>query len=300
MDLNEVAIFIKVIQAGSFSLAAHQLGMPNSTVSSKISSLEKRLGITLINRTTRKLSITPAGQVYFNRCIQGLHEFEVAEVEITATQSEPQGLLRLTAPTELGSSVLPNLIAEYLKKYEKVQIELILADRRIDLVSENIDLALRAGVLKDSSLLAKKLGSVFFAPFASAKYIKTHGSPQHPRDLKLHQTLQFTALGSKDWKLSNGHGSISAATSSRVLINDMNTIKSLVLSDGGIALLPTFFCYPEVIAGKLVRLLPDWKSDLNPIHFVYPAQKFVSLKLSSFIRFTSEKIKESLGRFTDI
>ncbi len=145
MDFNEVAIFIKVVQEGSFSKAAHNLGMPNSTVSAKISSLEKRLGVTLIQRTTRKLNITPAGNAYFKRCMLGLEEIKAAEAEIANIQGEPQGLLRITAPFELGSTVLPQIVSSFIKKYSKVRIELILTDRRVDLLSENIDLAIRAG-----------------------------------------------------------------------------------------------------------------------------------------------------------
>ena len=192
MDLNEVAVFIKVVQLGSFSGAAKQLAMPNSTVSSKVSSLEKRLGVTLIQRTTRKLNITPAGQAYFNRCIQGLEEIHAAEMEIAAVQGEPQGLLRITAPIDLGSRVLPQLVSDFTNTYPKVRVELILSDRKVDLLSESVDLAIRAGDLRDSTLIAKKVGSVYFAPFASARYLKAKGIPTHPRDLRLHHCLQFT------------------------------------------------------------------------------------------------------------
>ena len=159
MDFNEVAIFIQVVQEGSFSNAAKKLGMPNSTVSAKVSSLEKRLGITLIQRTTRKLNITPAGQSYFKRCMTGLEEIKAAESEIASIQGEPQRLLRITAPTELGSSILPLIVSDYTKKFPKIRIEVILTDRRVDLLSENVDLAIRAGELKEL-----KVPSMFLFP----------------------------------------------------------------------------------------------------------------------------------------
>lgn len=297
MDFNEVAIFIKVVQEGSFSKAAHALGMPNSTVSAKISNLEKRLGVTLIQRTTRKLNITPAGDAYFKRCMMGLEEIKAAEAEIANIQGEPQGLLRITAPTELGGTVLPGIISQYMKKFPKVRIELILTDRRVDLVSENIDLAIRAGEMKDSTLIAKKIGSNYFAPFASPKYIKSKGEPTHPRELKQHMCLQFTPIGVDEWKMTGPKGSLNVPLSARVLINDMAALKQMAIMGDGIVFLPTYYCFTEVRNKTLVRILPEWRSNIAPIHFVYPAQRFVTPKLSSFIAMSADTMKKSFEDF---
>lgn len=294
MDLNEVFIFIKVVQLGSFSQAAKLLDMPNSTVSSKISSLEKRLGTTLITRTTRRLNITPAGMAYYKKCLLGLEEIKTAEAEISALQSEPQGLLRITAPVDLGSSVLPPIISAYLQKYPKVQVEVILTDRRVELLSESIDLALRAGELKDSTLIGKKLGQGYFSPVASAKYLKTRQALTHPRDLKNHQCLHFTPLGSETWKLVSSKGHLNISLHSRLVINDLAMLKTLTMNGVGISLLPSFYCYQELEQGKLVRVLPGWQTAPSPIHFVYPAQKFVSSKLSAFIELATEPIRKAL------
>lgn len=297
MDFNEVAIFIEVIQAGSFSQAAKKLGMPNSTVSAKISSLERRLGITLIQRTTRKLNITPAGDAYYKRCMQGLEEIKAAEAEIANVQGEPQGLLRVTAPTELGGSVLPALISEYTKKYPKVRVEILLTDRRVDLLSENVDLAIRAGEMKDSSLMAKRIGSIYFAPFASPKYLKQKGTPSHPRELRQMDCLQFTPLGLEEWKMTGPKGSLNVPLAARVFINDMSALKRMAVMDDGIIFLPTYYCYHEVKTKQLVRILPDWRSNLTPVHFVYPAQRYVTPKLSAFISMGSEFIKRAFEDF---
>ena len=293
MDFNEVAIFISVVQEGSFSQAAKKLGMPNSTVSAKVSNLEKRLGVTLIQRTTRKLNITPAGQAYFKRCIQGLEEIKAAESEIAAVQGEPQGLLRITAPNELGSSILPGIVSQYIKKYPKARIEVLLTDRRVDLLSENVDLAIRAGELKDSSLIAKRIGTLYFAPFASPKYLKTKGTPTHPRELRNHSCLQFTPVGVDEWKMTSAKGSLNVPIPGRILINDMFALKKMALMDDGIVFLPTYYCYQEVKSNKLIRILPEWRSHLTPIHFVYPAQRFVTPKLSAFITLATDIIKRS-------
>lgn len=293
MDLNEISIFIKVVQAGSFSLAAKQLLMPISTVSSKVSSLEKRLGVTLIQRTTRKLHVTNAGQAYFKRCIEGLSAIQAGETEIASTQLEPQGLLRVTAPVELGSTALPSLVSDFTNLYPKVRVEMILTDRTVDLLGEGVDLAIRAGDLEDSSLIAKKIGSAYFGIYASPKYLKAKGTPLHPKELKPHSCIQFTPIGVDEWVLVNGKTSFTAQVSGKVIANDLNMVKLLLLKGDGIALLPASSCQGDVSTGKLVRILPDWKTGTAPVHFVYPAQRFVTPKLSAFIAFSTDLLKQS-------
>lgn len=297
MDFNEVAIFIQVVQAGSFSHAAKKLGMPNSTVSAKISSLEKRLGVTLIQRTTRKLNITPAGDAYYKRCMLGLEEIRAAEAEIANIQGEPQGLLRITAPSDLGGTVLPKLISAYTKAYPKVRVEILLTDRRVDLLSENVDLAIRAGEMKDSTLIAKRIGAAYFAPFASPKYLKQKGTPTHPRELRQHDCLQFTPLGLDEWKMTSSKGSLNVPLSARVFVNDMTMLKKMAIMGDGIVFLPTYYCYTEVKSKELIRILPEWRSHLAPLHFVYPAQRFVTPKLSAFIAMGAEAMKKSFEDF---
>lgn len=294
MDLNEVYVFIKVVQTGSFSQAAKQLDMPNSTVSYKVSSLEKRLGITLITRTTRRLKVTPAGEAYFKKCLQGIEEIKAGEDELASTQGDPQGLLRLTAPVELGASILPPIVAAYIAKYPKVSVEVVLTDRRVELLAEGIDLAIRAGDLKDSTLIGKKLGYGNFMLIASPKYIKNFGEPAHPRDLKNHQCLHFTPLGFESWKLTGPKGTLNVPVPGKVIVNDVSMLRSLVSSGMGIALLPSFYCLSELKTGKLIRVLADWHTAPSPVQFVYPAQKFVSPKLSAFIEMATGPIKASL------
>lgn len=294
MDLNEIVVFIKVVQTGSFTQAARQLDMPNSTVSSKVSSLEKRLATTLITRTTRRLNVTPAGQAYFKKCLLGLEEIKAGEDEIAASQGEPQGLLRLTAPVELGASLLPQLILAYTTKYPKVSVEVILTDRRVELLTENIDLAIRAGDLRDSTLIGKKLGVSGFFIFCSPKYLKLRGQPKHPRELKDHNCLHFTPLGSESWKLVGPKGALNVSVPSKMIVNDLTMLKSLTASGMGISLLPSFYCKSEMQAGKLVRILPEWQTTPTPVQFVYPAQKFISSKLSAFINLATDPIKELL------
>jgi DNA-binding transcriptional LysR family regulator len=295
MDLNELQIFVRVVQAGSFSQAAKSLDMPNSTVSAKISSLEKRLGVTLLHRTTRKLNVTQAGEVFFAKCLSAIEDLRGAEEELSQNQSAPQGNLKVTAPAVLGSSLLPEVITRFLTQFPKMNIELILSDRAEDLITAGIDLAIRAGDLKDSSLVAKKIGVSYFAPFATAAYLKTHGTPAHPKDLRSHCCLQFSPMGKESWELiSKSKQKVIVPLPSKVVIDDLNAIKELTLANQGIALLPTFTCGPELKKNKLIRVLPDWRSDVRPLNFLYPPQKFVAPKVHAFMDIAMKELKERL------
>jgi len=308
MDMNEVAVFIKVSQLGSFSQAARQLDMPNSTVSAKVSSLERRLGVTLIQRTTRRLNLTEAGREYFRRCLAGLSEIHAAEAELASLQSEPSGLFRITAPVELGSVLLPNVVRDYSERFSKVRVEMILSDRRVELLAEAIDIAIRVGHLPDSTLIAKKIAEVFFAPYASPIYLKKRGTPKHPKELREHRCLHFTPLGFELWRLqgpserASSSQKLAAASftkleipvSSPIIVNDLAVLRSMAAAGAGIAMLPNFFCTDEVRDKSLVRILPQWHSEIMPVHFVYPAQAYVTPKLREFIALAEVQFKKEL------
>lgn len=297
MDLNEIQVFVKVAQTGSFTQAAKQLQMPNSTVSARVSSLEKRLGVTLIQRTTRKLNLTPAGRSYYENCQKGLEQIVGAENEVTAGQGEPSGRLRITTPANVASTLMPDILTRFLQQYPKVELELILVDRRVDLVAEGVDLAIRAGELKDSSLIAKKLGVSYFATFASPAYLKKFGVPKEPKEISQFQCIQFVGMGREKWEFTNNKNRVSVAMKQKIVVDDLHMAKALAIAGNGIALLPTFVCGAEAKSGKLVRVLPDWLSNSHPVSLVYPAQKFVSAKLQAFISFATEPLK---SRFADL
>lgn len=296
MDLNEIRVFIKVVQTGSFSQAAKQLGMPNSTVSARVSALERRLGITLLQRTTRKLRLTEAGEIYFRLSSQGFEEMLKAEAEVSSSQREPQGLLRVTAPIDMGDVYLVDLITRFKHAHPKVCLELIFTDRRLDLVAEGIDLAIRAGELQDSSLIAKKLGEVHWMAFAHPGYLKKKGTPAHPKDLRQHTCLQFTAMGKEHWHLVGTRNSVTVPLTSQVIGNDMSLMKALAVAGEGIALLPTYACRAEVKNGKLVPVLSEWLARTDPVHLVYPGQKFVAPKVRVFIDVAVAIFKRALQK----
>lgn len=280
--LDDIAVFIKVIQAGSFTQAARLLSMPNTTVSAKVAALEKRLGVTLIRRTTRKLSVTQAGEAYFKRCLIALEEIQVAEAEITSTQVVPQGLFRITAPVDIGQTLLRPILHAFLASYSKVTVELILTNRLVDLVEEGVDLALRVGNLKDSTLIAKKFVEAPIGLWASPSYLKKNGFPHHPRELKNHEFIRFSAMGSP-LDLSNGNEKTQIELHGRLAIDDLETVKSYVADGKGLGLFPQFLCTSEEERGKLVSVLPAWNHGVAVVSFVYPPQRFVSVSTQAFI-----------------
>jgi DNA-binding transcriptional LysR family regulator len=294
MDLNEINVFVKVAQAGSFTRAARELGIPNSTASARVSALERRLGVTLLQRTTRKLRMTEEGEAYARRAAQGLYEIARAESEVSLWQSEPQGILRVTTPIGVGTEFFANLVANFRKKYPKVSVEVLFADRTVDLVAEGIDVAIRAGGLKDSGLIARQVGTSVWAPVASPAYIKRCGMPSHPKDLREHACLQFTPLGADQWELTDGKHTVIVPLARQLAANEINFVKALALSGNGVALLNSHLCSSEIARGKLVRLLPAWHATVTPVYLVYPGQKFVPPKVRAFLDMAQIELKRLL------
>jgi DNA-binding transcriptional LysR family regulator len=295
MDLNEAAVFVKVVQTGSFSAAARFLGLPTSTVSTRVSRLERRLRVTLLQRTTRRLHLTEAGTLYFEHASIGLAQMLEAEAAVTASSDEAKGLLRVTAPADLGDVVLARIVNRVRRAHPKVGIDLVLADRYVDLIAEGIDIAIRAGVLQDSSLIAKQVGVARWAPFASPGYLKSAPPLTRPQQLRHHCCLQFTPLGKDHWTLANARGSTVIPMPKQVLVNDAGVIRSLVLAGDGVALLPTYFCRLEQDQGRLIRVLPDWHAKQDPLNLVYPRQRFVPPKLRAFLDIAAEELQAWLA-----
>jgi len=288
MDLDAVAVFVKVVQAGSFTQAAKVLKMPNSTVSAKVAALEKSLGVTLLQRTTRRLHLTESGEGYFRRCLRALEELEAAQNELETTRGEPKGVLRITAPAELGRGALPSLLDVVMKRHPSIDIDLVITSRMVDLVTENIDIAVRAGPLKDSGLIARRFVLGQFGLWASPGYLKKNSIPKNPDDLAQHEFLRFAPFTGRKLQLSNGREQAILTLSGRITADDFETLRSLAVLGWGIALLPSFLCAEEAKERRLVSVLPDWRGESVKISIVYPAQRFVSPKIRAFITAAEE------------
>ena len=290
-DLDAVAVFVKVVQAGSFSRAAKQLGMPNSTVSACVSRLEKRLGVTLLQRTTRRSRLTEAGESSFRLAAQAVDDLASAEANIGAAQAEPQGALRITAPVDIAADWFSEMTADFRRHYPKIDIEFVFTDQALDMLAERIDVALRAGRLRDSRLVARRVGFGYWMLFASRPYLRKAGTPSNPRQLLGHSLLQFAKLGREHWRLSRGSSVSTIPLPRNVLANDANLVRRLALAGNGIALLPIHMCREDVRAGRLVRVLPEWAGRTDPVHVIYVSQKFVPAKVRAFVDYAVNSLQ---------
>jgi len=289
MDLNEMLVFARVVQAGSFTTAAAELGMPKSTVSRKVSELEERLNARLLQRTTRKLSLTDVGRTYYDYCARIAGEIQDAERAGSSLQETPRGLLRVTTGT--NAAWLGPIVSSYLARYPYVQLELFCTGRTVDLVEERFDIAIRAGTLADSTLIARSLGSAKWFLVATPKYLKRRGRPRAPEDLKKHDYLSFGA-GQSDvvLRLESGNKSAQIALSVRMLVSDFDVLYSAAVAGLGIALLPAFRCVDDLRARRLERVLRDWSAPPTLMHVVYPSTRHVSPKVKSFVDHLHEQM----------
>jgi DNA-binding transcriptional LysR family regulator len=281
MDLNEMLVFARVAQAGSFTTAAAELGMPKSTVSRKVSELETRLKARLLQRTTRKLSLTDVGRTYYDYCARIVGEIEDAERAVSSLQDAPRGLLRVTAPINAG--YLGSIVSDYLKRYPEVRLELVATGRVVDLVEERFDLGIRAGTLADSSLIARSLGSAKWFLVATPAYLKKRGRPRSPDDLRAHDALLFGEGSSGAVRLEDGERSAHVALTPRLSVSDLDILYAAAMAGLGIALLPAFYCVEDLRARRLERVLRDWNAPATPMHAVYPSTRHVSPKVKSFV-----------------
>jgi DNA-binding transcriptional LysR family regulator len=290
MDLNEIVVFTRVVQAGSFSAAARLLAMPKSTVSRKVSGLEDRVGARLLQRTTRKLGLTDAGRLYYEHGARIVAEIDAADQAVGSLQATPRGLLRVTAP--LSFTMLGPIVGEYLRRYADVQVDLVCADRRVDLVEDGFDVAIRAGALADSTLVARSLGSIQWVLVAAPSYLKHKRAPRTPRDLSRHVCLSFgVGVAPNVWRLEAGNEKAEVRVTPRFLVNDVEILRDAAIAGIGIALMPVFLGAPELRDGRLRRVLTRWSTTATPLHAVYPTARHLSPKVIAFLDLVRQRLR---------
>jgi DNA-binding transcriptional LysR family regulator len=288
-NFDAIPVFVKVVQAGSFSAAARLLNMPKTTVSAKIAALEKRLQLKLIQRSTRRLHVTEAGMKYFQHCASAVREMELGEAALQSTHGEPTGLLRVASPIDIGHLVLPRITRAYLARYPSTSVELLISNRTVDLIAEGIDLAFRAGTLKDSSLIAKRFFDVGTTLLAAPNYLGQLGKVSHPRNLAKASFIVFKGIHSL--RLTNGKSEVEIPMAARVVTDDLETMMALAVLGEGIAWLPDFLAADALKAGSLVAVLPNWKPKARGnVSFVYAGRKYTSPKVQAFIQVAQEII----------
>ncbi len=276
IDLNRAGTFVRVVKAGSFTAAARELGLPVSSVSRSVAGLEEELGVRLLHRTTRRLSLTDGGQHYYQRMSTVLAEAESAAHAVMGFAVEPRGVVRITAPPNLGSQQLPGILRRIRDRQPGLSFELLLTMRVLDLVADGIDLAIRAGVLADSSLVARKVRESGMGLFASPEYLERRGRPRSLDDLAQHDCLSYGGRnGRLPWLLTGPGGSRTVEVKGPILCDDMMFLRDAACAGLGIALVPVDICSVALKAGRLLRVLPRYGRDGGAVYVVWPSQKLV-------------------------
>ena len=288
--LTSLAAFVRTVELGSQAAAAAELGLSRTMLGRHLQSLEQRLGTRLINRTTRKQSLTEAGLAFFARCSTALHELEAAGRSVSALQAEPRGTLRLNAPMSFGACHIAAAIAAYTERHPQVRVEMVLNDRLVDLVEEGYDLAIRIGRLSDSSLIARRLAPCRLMLCASPQYLARHGVPRRPADLAQHNCLLYSYSADRNqWSFRAGTAEETVKISGNLIANNGDAVVTAALAGQGIVLQPTFIVGDALRAGALVRVLPSHEVPDLDIHAVYPHPRNLSPKVRSFVDLLIER-----------
>lgn len=290
---EELAIFVAVVESGSFSRAAEQLGQANSAVSRAVKKLETKLGVSLLNRTTRQLSLTEEGERYFRRVQLILQEMAAAENEVMEHQHTPRGLLRIDAATPVVLHFLMPMIKPFRERYPEVTLSLVSSETFINLIERKVDVAIRVGTLTDSSLRARPLFKSSRRMIASPAYLAKQGTPQSVDDLKHHTCLGFTEPDSLNvWPIACEDGQLYEITSG-ISSNSGETLKYLCLSGNGIACLSDYMTDKEIASGELFEVLADKRLPVEmPFSAVYYSDRAVSTRIRAFVDFLSEYVKQ--------
>jgi DNA-binding transcriptional LysR family regulator len=289
---QEMRTFVAVVEAGSFVRGADALRMSKTATSRLVGDLEARLGVRLLNRTTRRLSLTQEGEVFLERCREALAVVEEAEAEVTARSGEAVGRLRVNVPFSFGVLHLAPLWPQFMARHPKVDLEVALADRLVDLVDEGYDLAVRIARLPSSSLVSRRLASTRMVACASPEYLRQHGAPTHPDHLAQHAVLSYTLLAmGEHWAFTGPGGPVVAKVLPRMRSNSGDTCVAAALRHQGIVLQPTFLVGEALRTGALVEVMPEWRSIELGLYAVYPSRKHVTPKVRVLIDFLVESFR---------
>jgi DNA-binding transcriptional LysR family regulator len=283
VDLNDIVVFTRVAETKSFTGAAELLGLPKSTVSRKLAQLEERLGVRLVQRTTRKLALTEIGEAYYLRCSRIVSDVAAAEQVVTDMQATPRGRVKISAPVDLSSKYLGAIISEFLVEHADISVELDASDRVVDLIEESYDVAVRIGPMPESTLIARRLCSIKQQMVASPAYLAKRGTPTTSEELEEHDRLLFQPNARITWTLHNGDQSFEFARPARFSSNNIAAVRDTTLAGGGIALISDFMIACDVAKGTLVPVMPEWQGKETDIHAVYPARQNLPPRLQLFL-----------------
>ncbi len=296
--LAALTVFSQVVEQGHLTRAAEHLGMSTSAVSRHLSDLEAHLDVRLINRTTRRLSLTEAGQVFYERCVQLLADLEEAEIAVTSASVVPRGTLKLTCSIAWGIRHLAPAIAAFVERFSQVRFEIELSDRAVDIVDEGIDLAIRIGDIGPQSLIGRKIGAAELVCCASPAYLEANGTPRTPDELAQHSCLIYSYMASGNaWRFRDDQGAErTVRVSGAVHANNGEMLTTLAAAGMGIALEPDFIVAPQLASGALVPILRGYTAPSAAIYAVYASRRHLSAKVRAFVDFLAVRFgREALA-----
>lgn len=295
--LASLRAFVKVVESGSFAEAGRQLRLSRSAISKYVGDLEQNLGVQLLNRTTRHASPTENGQLYFERAIVILSEIDAADHAVTQLQSAPRGLLRINAPMSFGTMRLGPALADFMTKYPDIQIQLVLSDDLIDPVQDGFDVTLRIAELESSSLIARKIVPVARVVCASPDYLKGHGTPIRPQDLRDHVSLTYGfLLTGNQWKLTGADGDHWIQPAWSLCVNNAEVLRDVAVKGRGIALIPEFIAAEALKNGSLQAVLANYSAPPLALYAVYPPTRHLAVKVRLFIDFLVDRFGSDASR----
>lgn len=291
-DLNDMLYFAEVVERGGFAAAGRALGIPKSRLSRRIAELESRLGVRLLQRTTRKLSLTEVGSAFLRHCQAMRDAAQAAQDTVEQVQSEPRGTVRVSCPVTLSQTVLAPLIPHFLARNPHVRLEMMVVNRPVNVVEEGIDVALRVRAsLEDSaSMVVKRLDVTQQILLATPQYLARKGTPQSPQDLLEHEVLSMSAFeGVAHWRLRSDSGAeVQIQPHVRYVADDLMTLKLAVLGGVGVSNLPDYMCQQEIANGELVRVLPQWQFPPGIVHAVFSSRRGLTPAVRSFLDFLGD------------
>jgi DNA-binding transcriptional LysR family regulator len=290
--LDDMALFVEVAHARSFRGAAEVTGVPNSTLSRRIGALEKAIGLRLLHRTTRKVELTEAGQIYYDRCRRIVDEARIAHEQLGEMLAQPSGVLRASLPVDFATLYMAPLLADFARRYPGISFDFDLTPRRVDLISEPFDVAIRMGELNDSGLIARLLARLTVHAYASPGYLEVSEEPTHPSQLAQHECLGFAKAGS--WELHCRTETVQVEVGGRFLVNSVGMFRRLATLSLGITLLPEEIAADDVSAGRLRRVLPEWEAKSIPV-YALTETRLLPAKVQRFIDFLQERLSQRGG-----
>lgn len=291
VDLNDVALFVQVVRAGSFAAAARRASMPSNTLSRRIQQLEEALGVRLLHRSTRKLTLTEAGAAFHARCADPMEALSEATTDVTEGGQSPSGKVRVAAAADFFHWFQMDWVAEFLRAHPKVRLEFVLSDARADLISERIDVAIRAGRLEEPTMVARRIGAGRLAMVASPSYLEMRGVPQSPDDLRMHDCIVMPPTsGRASWHLDGPGGAVEVPASGCFEANSAHVLLQAATAGLGIALLPDVMAAPHVQSGQLVPVLPQFGVAGLDVNLVYLSRRHLPRAVKAFVEFAMDRM----------